>query len=145
MFGARLGPALALAWVLGAPGCKDEEQAPVKAARAFAAAVARADVDAVMSLVEGRALQRLELAAEQASNQVGGRRNIPAPEMMQIVDLDPTFQIGHAQLVSMTADTAQVDLEAADGAKHRLDLVQEEGEWRVKIPVPDPIPQAAGS
>ncbi len=117
--------------------CADKEAAPVKAARAFSSAVARADVKALLELVDRGAVDRLERVAEQASNQVGGRRHIPAHEMMQIIDLDPTFQIGHAELVSLDGDVADVELQAADGSTHRLHLVREDGAWRVRIPIPN--------
>ncbi len=122
------------AWAVA---CGGEEAAPVTAAKAYADAVARRDVDALLPLLERRAAERLASAAERASDQVGGRRVIEANEMLQIVDVDPRSQVARAELVEADATTARVRLVGADGKERLLDLVLEDGTWRVKIPVPE--------
>lgn len=119
--------------------CGGEEAAPVTAAKAYADAVASRDVDALLPLLERRAAERLTSAAERASDQVGGRRNIEALEMLQIVDVDPRFQVARAELVDADATSARVRLIGADGKEHLLDLVLEDDDWHVKIPVPEPL------
>ena len=57
-------------------------------------------------MIERRAAGRLEAAAERASDQVGGRRNIEPKEMLQIVDIDRTFQLARAELVQSDGQTA---------------------------------------
>jgi hypothetical protein len=125
----------------GSVGCGGDEAAPVTAARRFADAVQNRDVVTMLPLVDSGARDLLQRAAERASDQVGGRRNIEPHEMLQVVDVDPRFQVARAELVHGDDDTAQVKLVGADGTDHLLDLVYEEGAWRVRIVVPAvPLP-----
>jgi len=118
------------------PACADEEPAPVIAAKRFATAVKRGDVDALLKLVESEVAERLTAAAERASDQVGGRRAIEPHEMLQIVDVDPRFQVAKAELVAGGEETATVRLTGADGSTHDLGLVNEDGQWHVRVPLP---------
>lgn len=118
------------------PACGDEEPAPVVAAKRFATAVKRGDVDALLELVEKPVADRLAAAAERASDQVGGRRSIEPQEMLQIVDVDPRFQVAKAELVAGGEETATVRLTGADGSTHDLGLVNEDGQWHVRVPLP---------
>lgn len=119
-----------------AAGCSGEEAAPVTAARAFAAAAQRGDIKAMLPLVERRASLRLQQAAERASDHVGGRRVVEAHEMLQVVDVDSGFQVARAELVTADDETAQVRLVTADGREQLLDVVHEEGAWRVRVALP---------
>ena len=118
------------------PACGDEEPAPVITAKQFATAVKRGDVDAVLELVEKPVADRLTAAADRASDQVGGRRNIEPQEMLQIVDVDPRFQVAKAELVAGGEETATVRLTGADGSTYDLGLVNEDGQWHVRVPLP---------
>lgn len=131
---AGLSLALATASVIG--GCGDDEPPPVKVAKQFAAAVKSGNVEKVLTLVESSAAQRLERAAARASDQVGGRRNIEPHEMLQIVDVDPRFQVAKAELVEGDEGHATVRLTGADERTHELGLVKEDGEWHVVLPLP---------
>ncbi|MEM6992622.1 MAG: hypothetical protein AAF721_19065 [Myxococcota bacterium] len=126
----------ACAMASAAPACGDKEPEPVVAAKRFAAAVKRGDVETVMGLVEAPVVARMTSAAERASDQVGGRRNIEPHEMLQIVDVDPVFQVAKAELVAGDAQTATVRLTGADGQTHELRLHNEDGEWHVVVPLP---------
>jgi hypothetical protein len=119
--------------------CSDDEPASVTVAKRFAAAVQGGDTEKMLELAESRAMQHLERAAERASDQVGGRRTIEPHEMLQVVDVDPSFQVAQAELVHEDAETATVRLVGADGRTHELSLVSEDGQWRVRISVP-PVP-----
>ena len=118
------------------PACGDEEPAPVVTAKRFASAVKRGDVETVLELVESPVADRLAAAAERASDQVGGRRSIEPQEMLQIVDVDPRFQVAKAELVAGGEQTATVRLTGADGHTHDLGLVNEDGQWHVRVPLP---------
>lgn len=117
-------------------GCSEEEPPPVQAARQFVQAVQAGEIEPVLALVDAEAKAHVEQAAEQASDQVGGRRSIAPQEMLQVVDVDPYFQIKEAELVQGDDRQAQVRLTGADGATRVLDLINENGSWRVNLPLP---------
>ncbi|MCX4242782.1 hypothetical protein [Paraliomyxa miuraensis] len=123
----------------GAVGCGEDEPPPVRVARKFALAVGMGDMDQVLALVDGQTAARVQQAAERASDQVGGRRNIEPREMLQVVDVDPRSLGGKAELVQPLAGDEQravVALTGLDGTSHTLELIQEHGEWRVHLPLP---------
>lgn len=137
-------------------GCRAKESEPVSVARSFAETARRGDVDGMLALIERPAVERLELAAEQASDQVGGRRGIEASEMLQIVGVDRTVAVADAELLDENDERAHVELTMTDGRSVRLELVWEEaladdddnearaGSWKVRIPLPsaEPPPQS---
>jgi len=133
-----------LTFALAAGACGEKEAAPVTAARAYAAAMQRGDVNAVLPLLEQAALERLDHEAAQASDHVGGRRNIEPHEMLQIVGVPDSFQVAKAELVAGDDESAQVKLVAADGTEHLLDMVAQDGKWRVRVPLP-PITASTGT
>ena len=122
--------------IAGALACGEKEAEPVTAAKAFASAMQRGDVKALLLLVDLEAAARLEQEAARASDHVGGRRNIEPYEMLQVVDVPDSFQVARAELVTGDAESAQVKLTAADGSEHLIDLVLQDGTWRVRIPKP---------
>jgi hypothetical protein len=126
------------AWAALSGACGGEAASPVGTAQAFAAAVQRGDMQAVLPLLERAAAERLSAAAEQASDQVGGRRSIQPAEMLQIVDVPPTFELAQAELVDDDGQTAHVRLVGAQQESHTLTLVREDGAWHVRIPIPAP-------
>jgi hypothetical protein len=133
-------PALRLALLLlggvASSACGDEEPAPVVTAKQFANAVRAGDVEQVMDLMDSQAVARLEDAAQRASDQVGGRRAVEAHEMLQIVDVDPSFQVKSAELTAADDSAAVVVLSGADGRTYDMQLVNEDGQWRVRIAAP---------
>lgn len=117
--------------------CGDEkEAAPVVAARAFATVMQHGDAKALIPLLDRAAALRLDGAASRAGDQVGGRRSVGPFEMIQIVDVPHTFQVAEAELLSGDDAQAQVALVGADGTRQVLDLVFQEGAWRVRVPLP---------
>jgi hypothetical protein len=147
----RVSRALMLAGLLVHGGvlgiaCKPNEAEPVAVARAFAEAARRGDVDAMLAVIERPAVDQLALAAERASDQVGGRRSIEPGEMLQIVGVDRTIAVASAELVDDDGERAHVELTMTDGRTIRLELVWEqaiagdddsparEGGWKVRIP-----------
>lgn len=123
-------------WATLAGACQADAADPVRTAQLFTAAVQRADMKAVVPLLEQAAQGRLTRAAEQASDQVGGRRTLGPAEMLQIVDLPPTFELAEAVLVDNDGATAHVRLIGAQQENFTLTLVREDGAWHVRIPTP---------
>jgi hypothetical protein len=143
--------ALALS-LLVAPACKSDESEPVAVARRFADAARRGDVEAMLAVVEPGAVEYLELSAERASDQVGGRRNIEPSEMLQIVSVDRTVAVAGADLLDDDGERAHVELTLTDGRTVRLELIWAQaiagddeqagrpGGWKVRIPLPSANP-----
>ncbi|HRI06689.1 MAG TPA: hypothetical protein PKW35_02670, partial [Nannocystaceae bacterium] len=94
------------------------------------------DTRALLPLLDGRARARLAAAAERASDQVGGRRTIAPHEMLQVVDLDPTLQVARVELLEGDDTVARVRVHGSQEQTIDLDLVHEEGAWRVRAPLP---------
>jgi hypothetical protein len=130
-----LRTAALIAAVTWAPGCGKDEP-PVAAAKAYASAAQRGDSQRLLELIDSATAEYLQAAAERASDQIGGRRNVEPHEMLQVIDVDPRSQVARAELVSSTETTARVKLIGADGTEHDLDLVLEDGQWRVRLPLP---------
>ena len=129
------------AFVLGglAAGCGEDEPPPVQAARRFVHAVQAGEVDAVLAMLDEEARAYVEQAADRASDQVGGRRSVAPQEMLQVVDVDPHFQVKAAELVEGDERRALVRLHGADDTTRALDLVNENGTWLVNLPLPRSI------
>lgn len=125
-------------WAALSGACGDQGADPVRTAQAFTGAVQRGDMKAVLPLLEAAAAERLSQAAEQASDQVGGRRRVEPAEMLQIVDVPPTFELAQAELVDNDGATAHVRLVGAQQESYTLTLVHEDGAWHVRIPIPPP-------
>ena len=53
-----------------------------------------------------------------------------------VVDVPDSFRVAKTELVSGDDQQAQVALIAADGTRHVLDMVFQEGSWRVRVPMP---------
>lgn len=137
------GGALALAALL-ASGCGEEEPPPVQAARRFVQAVQSGEVEGVLAMLDAEAVAYVERAAVGASDQVGGRRSVEPSEMLQVVDVDPHFQVKGAELVEGNEQRALVRLHGADDSTRALDLVQENGTWKVNLPLPRATPMNEG-
>jgi hypothetical protein len=139
-FSSALGVAaagcLSLWLSFGATGCQSEDEEPVAVARKFAGAAQRGDVKAMLPLLERGVVESLESAAERASDQVGGRRSIEPHEMLQVVAAEPGFAIASAELIDNDGTSAHVELVGPEDQRHRLELVLQDGQWRVRLPVP---------
>lgn len=117
------------------PAC-NEDPAPVAAAKQFAAAVRSQDTEALLETVDQKTLAYVEHSAERASDQIGGRRSVSPSEMLQVVDVDGRFSVAKAELLSESGDAASVKLIGAAGTEHEVQLVFEEGAWKVSLPTP---------
>ena len=124
-------------------GCK-EEPAPVVAAKRYASAVRARDTERLLEVVDSKTSDYVQRAAERASDQIGGRRSVQPTEMLQVVDVNARNAIAKAELLSESGDTASVRLTGADGTEHDLQLVLEDGAWKVSLPTP-PAPAGAAT
>ena len=130
-------------------GCK-EEPAPVVAAKRYASAVRARDTERLLEVVDSKTSDYVQRAAERASDQIGDRRPRPLArfgqptEMLQVVDVNARNAIAKAELLSESGDTASVRLTGADGTEHDLQLVLEDGAWKVSLPTP-PAPAGAAT
>lgn len=131
-----------LGMLVALPAC-NEDPAPVAAAKQFAAAVRSRDTQAILDTVDQQTLAYVEHSAERASDQIGGRRSVSPTEMLQVVDVDGRFAVAKAELLSESGDAATVKLIGADGTDHEVQLVFEEGAWKVSLPTP-PAPAGVG-
>lgn len=129
-----------VAWAALSGACGAQGADPVRTAQAFTSAVQRGDMKSVLPLLEKAATERLDQAAEQASDHVGGRRRVEPAEMLQIVDVSPTFELAQAELVDNDGATAHVRLLGAQQESYTLTLVFEDGAWHVRIPTPPALP-----
>lgn len=139
MVGARNGRMVMIAALLAAPmsiACGDKEAAPVTAAKQFAAAMQYGDEQTLLPLLDDEARARVDQLAAVAGDHVGGRRVVEPKEMLQIVDVPRTMEVARAELVSSTDEHAQVALIGADGSRMLVDLVLQDGTWRVRVPIP---------
>lgn len=128
---------IGLSIALFGAACADEKDAPpVLAARAFVDVMRRGDAQDLIPLLDRAAAERLEGAASRAGDQVGGRRSVGPYEMIQIVDVPHTFQVTETELLSGDDAQAQVALIGADGTRQVLDMVFQEGAWRVRVQLP---------
>jgi hypothetical protein len=129
----RTGTAFALALA----ACGAAQQTPNDAAEAFVQAAQRGDTAALLPLLDGPARARLTAAAARASDQVGGRRTIAPSALLRVVDVDPTFQLTRVEQLEADAATAKVRVHGAAAERaFDLDLLYEEGAWRVHVPLP---------
>jgi hypothetical protein len=94
------------------------------------------EVEEVLALLDAPTVAHVEQAAVRASDQVGGRRSVEPQEMLQVVDVDPRFQVVEAELVQGDERQAVVRLTGVDGSAHSLSLVEEDGSWLVHLPLP---------
>jgi hypothetical protein len=124
----RTGTAFALALA----ACGAAQQTPNDAAEAFVQAA-----QPLLPLLDGPARARLTAAAARASDQVGGRRTIAPSALLRVVDVDPTFQLTRVEQLEADAATAKVRVHGAAAERaFDLDLLYEEGAWRVHVPLP---------
>ena len=146
----RLGLCLCLCLGLSPSllACGPDESEPESVARRFAEIARRGDVVAMLEVVERPAVERVERAAARARDQVGGRRSIETPEMLQIVGVDRTMAVADTELLDDDGEVAHVELTMTNGEVLRLELVWEQalagdddsparpGGWKVRIPLP---------
>ncbi|MCA9691020.1 MAG: hypothetical protein KC636_15550 [Myxococcales bacterium] len=129
-----------LALALAVCACGPDPDDPVRVAEQFAEAVRQRDSVAITPLLEEAARTRLQAAAEQASDQVGGRRSVEPWEVLQVVDVDPLREFAGAELVDRDDALAHVRLFDSARREYIITLVREGSSWHVRIPTPSTTP-----
>lgn len=135
----RLALVLGLCATLTAFGCAKEPD-PVETARAFVSAVRSGDSEVLLTLIDAQAVARADQSAQRATDQVGGRRTIESREVIQVVDPPRHFQVAQAELMDNDGEVAHVKLIGVEGEEYVLELVMQDGAWRVRVPTPG-LPQ----
>lgn len=124
--------AAALAAAVAGRSCSVDDDSPEGAVRSFVAAAQAGDEAALYELLGPTTRQKLDQAAERATNLAGTTRRYGPLDLVSISEsVDGPRKIA---LVSRDGDAAVVELTAADGASARLDLVREDGHWRIELP-----------
>ena len=119
--------------------CGSKESEPSAVARAYVAAVMAGNTADVIDVLDANTVSRLEAAAQRATDQIGGRRQILAPEMLQITGYDPLFVIDRIVEVSADTERAELQIIGVSGQTETLMLVNGERGWRVALRVPQAV------
>ena len=117
-------------------GCHSESDDVLVVAKQFASAVQRKDIPTILKISEQTRIDRLEKAAERASDQIGGRRQVEVREMLQIVGTNSVFAAETFEVTRIQDDRAKVLVTGVSGESFELDMIRQGGLWRVIIPVP---------
>lgn len=117
------------------PACSQEPD-PVQTARSFVSAVRSGDSEVLLTLIDAEAVARADQSARRATDQVGGRRSIETREVIQVADPPRHFQVAQAELLDEDGEIAHVKLTGVEGEEYVLELVMQDGAWRVRIPTP---------
>ncbi len=120
--------------LLGPAGCGPVDPSPEETARAFIAAVRSRDPAAVLEYLDASTREYLERMAELATDRVGGRRVIEPVELLQVVSVDPDFDVAAARRLDTSTERTKVELTAPDGEIEVVELVREDERWRVALP-----------
>lgn len=125
--------AAVLAVAMAGRACGAEDDSPVGAVRAFVAAARTGDRDALYELLGPRTRAALDARAARAGQLVGGERRFSPREMIAVsaaADLPPPRDY---ELVEARDGRAVVAIVDADGERHRVDLVEVDGRWRLEL------------
>lgn len=123
--------AMALAAAVAGRGCSVDDDSPEGAVRSLVAAAEAGDEAAVYDLLGPATRHRLDQAAERATNLAGSTRRYGPLDLISISDLGKMPR--DIKTVSRDARAAVVELTGPGGAG-RLDLVREDGHWRIELP-----------
>ena len=119
--------------ICGVVGCQPSGEDPVRAAGRFVAAANYGQGMSLWPYLSNDTREVLQREAERASNQIGERRNVAPSEMLQIVDV-PTFDPRRIpELRSRTKTDAQVVFFGMQGKEYPVNMIYEEGQWRVRL------------
>lgn len=121
--------AVALAAAVAGRGCGSEDDTPVGAVRAFAAAARAGDREAMFELLAPATQARLEDAAGRASNLVSARRYLP----QDMISLAGPGEPRSFELRSEAGGRAVVDAIDDRGGRTSIELVEVDGRWRIEL------------
>lgn len=127
---------LAAVWLacVGPVACGGADNSPEQSARNFIAAVRARNAEAVLAQLDQASREQLERMAEVATDRVGGRRVVEVEELLQVVSVDPEFDVDASSVIEQSDTAARVELVAPSGKKEIVSLVRQDGSWRVVLP-----------
>lgn len=141
--------ALACLSLTASSACGGQSEDAEQAARAFISAVRSRDAGKVVARLDAPTRAKIDQMAELATDRVGGRRTVLAEEIVQVVSVDPDFDVAAVEVFELDADHVRVELTAPDGATEQVEMVREPEGWRVRLvlpanlaPVPAPTPES---
>lgn len=137
--------AMALAAAMAGRGCRVDEDGPIGAVRAFAAAASAEDHEALFELLGPATRAGLDAAARRATDLAGGAHRFDAIDMLSIGKASvPPREL---RMIERKDERAVIEFVDTSGARARLVTVHVDGAWRIELPEyalePGPEPQRA--
>lgn len=123
----------ALALLLVAAGCGGPGRSPVGTVRDVEEAAREGDGDRVLALLGPKTRARLAADARLAEEQAG-RRQISPSELVAVGWTKARFRLDEVREVERRGDHAVVEVRGRDGERQRLELVRDDGRWKVELP-----------
>jgi hypothetical protein len=135
--------AMALAASMAGRGCRVDEDDPIGAVRAFAAAAGAEDHEALFELLGPATRAGLDAAARRATDLAGGAHRFDAIDMLSIGKTSASP--GELRMIERKDDRAVVELVGPSGERARLVTVHVDDAWRIELPeyAPERAPEAA--
>jgi hypothetical protein len=125
--------AIVLALVATGRGCSPVDATPDGAVRAFVSAARSGDRKAVWELLGPATRQRLETAAEGATEKVGGTRRYTALDMLDLGASESTYVPTDFRIGTAGGDAARVQVSGPGGRRDTVRAVRVNGRWRVEL------------
>lgn len=126
--------AVALAVAVAGRSCDVDDSSPQAAAREFAAAANAGDRDAVYRLLGPETQRRLQIAAQRATDLVGGSQRYQALDMISISRSSDTPPPKDFILRDHSPSRATVEIVSVSGERARVQVVRVDGAWRIELP-----------
>ena len=130
---ATVGAAVALALAVSGRGCAVGDGTAVGAARAFVAAARAGDRRAAWELLGPRTRARVEAVAQAATEKVGGTRRYGPLDVLDLSTPERTYEPTDVVIRTELGATAVVDVLGPAGRHDALNLVRQDGHWRVEL------------
>ena len=125
--------AIALALVASGRGCSPVDASPDGAVRAFVSAARGGDRKAAWALIGPATRQRLEAAAEGATEKVGGTRRYAPLDMLELGASDSTYVPTDFRVLSSAGGEARVEVSGPGGRRDVVRTVLVADRWRVEL------------
>jgi hypothetical protein len=125
--------AIVLAAVASGRGCTSVDGSPEAAARAFISAARAGDRRAAFALLGPATQARLESAAADASEKVGGNRRFTGADLLEVGVSSASWSPVGYEVAERAGERAVVSVLGPDGQRDRLDLVRASGRWRIEL------------
>lgn len=125
----------AVALALGVPtrGCSETDSSPEGAVRAFVTAARAADRRAVWDLLGPATRARAEVAAQAATEKVGGARRFAPVDMIDVAVPESTYVPTRIVVREQTGEHAIVDVLGPDDRRDTVTTVRVANRWKVEL------------